>query len=442
MESDSFPVSQSLEDLEAAAARLRDSCLDDPEHPDSDALQRLLAGVSAHDQERAVVSTRLLIGGVVEHLSDRFEPALAECYVSIFSKAIAACQPVWTAEFLAKRYRQLRLGSPPPASLPVEQVFVLSRITLGADIAVTSVFLDAALKRYPEARVWLVGPAKNFELFAGNPRLSHWPLEYPRGASLRERIQLAEELAGLCEEPGTLIIDPDSRITQLGLLPIGPATRTLFFESRTAESESDRTLSEIASSFCFLRLAVPDAMPFVALSETALDSQANQGTGTAAGDAQGSAITVSFGVGGNPEKRMGGDFEADLLRVIASFGRPIWIDAGAGGSEAERVRAAIASASLSGDQVRVLDGSFALFCSHIQRSALYIGYESAGQHAAAAMSVPGVTIFRGHLSERMFARWKPRGKHSQVVLVTDGSSPSKVLQDLRAAITQAIHPLG
>ena len=74
-----------------------------------------------------------------------------------------------------------------------KRVFVLSRITLGADVAVTSVILDAAKRRFPAREITLAGPRKNYELFAGDPRIGHAPIDYVRGG-LRERFAAAEAL--------------------------------------------------------------------------------------------------------------------------------------------------------------------------------------------------------------------------------------------------------
>ena len=100
-------------------------------------------------------------------------------------------------------------------------MFVLSRVTLGADVAVTSVLLAAAKQRFPHAEIVFVGPRKNYELFAGDPRLRHAPVDYRRG-SLRERLAVWDELQALLAAPDALVIDPDSRLTQLGLLPVCP----------------------------------------------------------------------------------------------------------------------------------------------------------------------------------------------------------------------------
>ena len=62
-------------------------------------------------------------------------------------------------------------------------IFVLSRVTLGADVAVTSVLLDAAKRRFPHAEIVFVGPRKNYELFAADPRIHHAAGRLPRAAA-------------------------------------------------------------------------------------------------------------------------------------------------------------------------------------------------------------------------------------------------------------------
>jgi ADP-heptose:LPS heptosyltransferase len=47
--------------------------------------------------------------------------------------------------------------------------------------------------------------------------------------------------------------------------------------------------------------------------------------------------------------------------------------------------------------------------SVITQCDLYAGYDSAGQHAAAASGVPLVSIFAGAPSERFRTRWAPSG---------------------------------
>ena len=89
-------------------------------------------------------------------------------------------------------------------------------MTLGADVAVTSVMLDAAKRRYPDAEVVFVGPHKSYELFEADPRIKHLPTPYARSGALRDRLQAS---ASLWLEDG-IVIDPDSRLSQLGLLSV------------------------------------------------------------------------------------------------------------------------------------------------------------------------------------------------------------------------------
>ena len=55
----------------------------------------------------------------------------------------------------------------------VETVYVLSRVTLGADIKITSTILDAMKKRFPAAAIVFVANRKSAELFAADPRIAH-----------------------------------------------------------------------------------------------------------------------------------------------------------------------------------------------------------------------------------------------------------------------------
>ena len=45
------------------------------------------------------------------------------------------------------------------------------------------------------------------------------------------------------------MIDPDSRLTQLGLLPVCPEERYHLFESRAYGGDTDRSLPELAAAW-------------------------------------------------------------------------------------------------------------------------------------------------------------------------------------------------
>lgn len=355
---------------------------------------------------------KALFGTLVEGLADRFEPALCDAYARLFSQAIAYVRDGFHPALLVARYERIRRVRPVIAK--PTRIFVLSRVTLGADVAVTSVILDAAKQRFPDADIFFVGPSKNFELFAGDPRLLHAAVEYRRGG-LRDRLAAWDDLHEILSDPRALVLDPDSRLTQLGLLPVAADERYHLFESRSYGADSDRALPDLAAEWAAETLSVEGARPYIALD---------------ASIEKGEHIAVSLGVGENAAKRLPDPFEEELLRLLDATGRPLCIDRGAGGEEAARVERAVEH---SGVKASFWDGSFAGFAAQICGAALYVGYDSAGQHVAAACGVPLISIFAGFPVPRMFDRWRPNGK----VIRVDHPEVEGVLTRVREVLTLA-----
>jgi ADP-heptose:LPS heptosyltransferase len=341
--------------------------------------------------------TRALFGILAEGLGDRFEPALCDVYARLFAPAIPGADP--------DRYFRIRV--PRPIAFEPRRVFILSRITLGADIAVTSVIMDGAKRRWPSAEIVFVGPHKNWELFAADPRLTHAPLTYRRDAYL----DVWRELQSIVGDD--LVLDPDSRLTQLGLLPVGCEDCYHFFESRSYGGDSDRALSQLAAQW----IGVLEASPYLALQRQATPSD---------------IIAVSLGVGENLAKRIPDPFEAALLKLLAARS-PVYIDRGGGGEEAERVGNAVQAADAD---IAIWCGSFAGFADIIASSSLYVGYDSAGQHAAAALGVPLICIFAGYPTLRMFHRWRPIAPNATVIRIDHPDpDPDSVLASVARALS-------
>jgi ADP-heptose:LPS heptosyltransferase len=392
-----------------------------------------LAGVDAllHDalgtgEMRAMEASRILFTEVIEPLSDAFEPAACQQYAKLFARAIEMYDPGFNAADLLARYERVR--SPRSfrrGARDVREVFVLSRVTLGADVAVTSVMLDAARRAFPDAAVWLVGPAKNHGVFAASGWVRRLEAPYKRDGSLRARLDASFRLRELLDRPDSIVIDPDSRLSQLGLVPVCSEENYLFFESRSAGSQTDLPLSRLAADWAEEVLGVKNAKPWVAPE--------------AAGGLNGSGcITMSLGTGGNPNKGLGSDFERGLVRTLVQSGLPVLLDKGAGGEEAERVESAIAASQAAGGELRTWFGPFAPFAAAIARSRLYAGYDSAGQHVAAAAAVPLVTIFHGYPSQRFLHRWRPAGDGPVAVIPAEGKPAGAVLAEVRRAVERLI----
>ena len=60
-----------------------------------------------------------------------------------------------------------------------------------------------------------------------------------------------------------------------------------------------------------------------------------------------------------------------------------------------------------------------LLAALIGQSDLYVGYDSAGQHIAAALGVACIDVFAGFSSPRMVDRWRPAGPSEVHVIVAD-----------------------
>jgi len=329
------------------------------------------------DRALAIDEGRAFLSIVVERLGDLFEPRLCGVYEELFPRVIRRVFPE-----LMPRVRRFHGSPKPPDS--VDRVYVLSRVTLGADVAVTSVFLDAAKKRYPDAEILFVGPKKNFELFEADPGIVHFPSPYPRSSSLRDRLAASSTL----DLAGGIVIDPDSRLTQLGLIRVCDDADYFLFPSREYGGEGHDRLPDLAARWAREVCGVSDARPFIAPQPV---------TGSPAD------ITVSLGVGENQAKRIEGAFERELLAMLAETGASVLVDMG--GIEEERARV---EASLH-PSMRTHAGAFAPFAFEIAQSKLFVGYDSAGGHIASACGVPVISIAQGFASERMAARWRPNG---------------------------------
>ena len=366
-----------------------------------DLLARAIAGDAPRELPRKLledVCGQALFGILAEGLADRFEPALCDVYADLFAPAIPGAD--------AARYRRVRV--PRAIAIQPRTVFVLSRVTLGADVAVTSVLLDAAKQRFPHAQIVFVGPEKNYALFAADPRIAHAAVDYRRG-TLQERLAVRHRLETILDAPGAIVVDSDSRLTQLGLVPVCPEDRYHLFESRGYGGAAGASLPHLAAAWAEETFEIAGAKPYVALA----DAPAHRG-----------AIAVSFGVGENPAKRLPDPFEEKLLALLAESGAEICIDKGAGGEEAARVERA---ATRSGVRATFWDGSFAGFAAIVAAARLYVGYDSAGQHVAAAAGVPLISIFAGFPAPRMFDRWRPAGD----VIRVDNPDPAEVIARVR-----------
>lgn len=420
----------------------------------TDCTRSLAEAAFCSDPDLAAAATKALFSELVEEWADRFEPSLCATYAAFMSEvlyapgspvaAVLATLGYGEPEELLDRY--LRTASAGrTAGLDrrhVKKVAVLSRITLGADVAVTRPLLLAAARAFPAAEIEFIGPKKNADLIMAGHPTRHREISYGRTAVLVDRLlawnQLRESVQGSItglQPDEYLIVDPDSRMTQLGLLPVAPDRSYHFFESRSAGGGGICTLGALALQWCGRNWGVDAAH---AGRVTPQVPPASRKRLSDKGDRP--LAAVSFGVGGRASKRVGDHFEDGLLELLRRRGFRIVLDYGLGDDEARVVDERLAAfagttGELSGDQsgwpseadLLTWRGSLSAFGAWTAAADVYVGYDSAAAHLAAAHATPVIEVFAGAPSERFRHRWTPAGQAPVHVLPFSGSTDVEAL---------------
>jgi ADP-heptose:LPS heptosyltransferase len=408
---------------------------------------------------------------LVERLNDSFNPELCSLYDQVFVQVITFCRSLPAGRALDSQLRQFGLSHEsallvrkarlkksqgifaPSLRQEVKKVFVLSRVTLGAEIAITSIILSKLKQVFQQAELLLIADPRMEQLFGGDPRIRVCPIQYERSGGLIERLNswlevvklINQERVGLKLEE-ILVIDPDSRLTQLGILPVvEDDSRYLFFESRGYRKPGINTIGQLTADWLNERFGSgpqTELYPYVSLhmEDKNLAKKLCQKL-RATGDRY--LVSISFGIGGNVCKRVPDPFEKNLLLRLLADGCTIILDKGIG---EERVRAnqLIRELRQAGKKVfeinetnfsEVLqlkaiechiitwEGGIGPFSALIAESNEYIGYDSAGQHIAAALRVPTIDIFADTRYPLFFERWKPYSKSPVMVIRVDPSHP-------------------
>ena len=193
----------------------------------------------------------------------------------------------------------------------VKKVFVLSRVTIGADVAVTSLVLRKLEAAFPNAERVVFGARALEALVAGAPRLRVVEAPYDRRGGLLGRVngwvRLVEavdrERQGLSPHE-CAIVDPDSRLTQLGLLPVVEENvASFFFESRAFSRPGVATLGQLTATWLSEVFGNGEALyPSVWLRASDLATAEAVVPRLRSGERP--VVAVNLGVGDNPRKRI------------------------------------------------------------------------------------------------------------------------------------------
>ena len=423
----------------------------------------LLCEIAASDEPRlSQPAISALYGTIIEGLSDSFS-----------SSGVTTCNLVLTrilsfvrtrpqgketnhllnslgfslTEELLSRYDKLRRINPIPESVKkkVGKIIILSRATIGADVAITSIIVHRAHSSFPNAELVLIAPKGIKDIFEGISRVRFVELPYERHGTFFDRTtgwprlhQIVQQEHQGVEPDEILIFDPDTRFSQLGLLPLAPVKNTCYFSSRVTISDgTNPSLSKLTNQWLDKLLGEKHftppkiSLPAVHLKNAGAALQHIRKAGCDF------IIAINFGIGKNIKKRIPDPFEKELLpALLKEKNTLIFLDSGAGRPEGlKKMRALLAAAKTQSIPTDFITenklSSFKAGFSHgvvgfkgsvgatgaiINESDGFIGYDSMCQHLAAATRTPSVIVFAGAPTPRFLARWRPGNSDSVTII--------------------------
>ncbi|MBL7050355.1 MAG: hypothetical protein ISR96_12650, partial [Nitrospira sp.] len=423
-------------------------------------------------------ATFALFNIIIESLCDDFEELHTETYNRVMSQVISYCRGVDGGSELDTRLREFGLNTCDDIFLraqslrsavrairpgtKVSKVLILSRVTIGADIAITSVVIQRMQKAFPEAAPVLIGSGKLREVYGGNEWLNIREVPYSRRGGLLQRLDswhyvlqiISEETAGLSAEE-VILVDPDSRLSQLGVLPLISPEQYYLFDSRSTSAYNSRmSMVELTNSWLDSLLGMREfCYPQVWIPAESL-KKASDLCSKLRNNGVRKIIAVNLGVGGNARKSVSRALEQRLLLSLALEPETVLLlDKGFGEDELQNINTLMnllkdevavhhyedgcitagISSGIAGLQTSIGDMAGLISCCDE-----FIGYDSACQHIAAASETPCITIFAGSNNMRFVRRWSAHGKNNCDIVHIDTLNNQAML-DIEDIVARIMH---
>ncbi|MCD6274353.1 MAG: glycosyltransferase family 9 protein [Deltaproteobacteria bacterium] len=416
--------------------------------------------------------TQALFEIIIERLCDDFETLQTETYNRVMTQVISFCRTIpegselnnrlkkfmiHSDDDMLQRINSIRLNGNKLANKGfIKKILILSRVTIGADVAITSIIIQRLAELYPDAEIVLIGNSKLKEVYGANSNIRIEGILYSRKGGLMPRLsswhrvlEIIERETASVHPDNIALIDPDSRLSQLGVLPLIPENNYFFFDSRSDTSFNkkmsmveltNRWLDDITDNmgFNFPKVWIPDE--YLQVSGKLFNDLRNNGAEN--------IIVANFGVGGNSRKSVGKNLEKKLLiTLLQKPNTVILLDKGFGDQETLSINALIAEIDKQGYPTRHstfgstkkelinwgvigIESGIGEIAALIAMSEEFIGYDSACQHISAALGTPCLTIFAGSNNMRFIRRWSAHGPNRcSIVHVDTLTDPRAVEMD-------------
>ncbi|MDA3960607.1 MAG: hypothetical protein PF961_07435 [Planctomycetota bacterium] len=401
----------------------------------------VLAEVGNRDDDAGRNAISALFGDVIETLNDSFSRQARDLSAAVFARivwhcaqhsatlsdALGACGITGEAALHAYHHRVRNCTTPLPAQL--QRIVILSRVTIGADVLLTTVVLQRLRAAYPDAELIVIGDPKLGGLLGGMPGVRIEALRYQRRGGLAERLgawlPLRERITELAPDA---VIAPDSRLDQLGLLPVIAPERYRLWENLFINGPA--SLASLLDHWC--QATIPGSATQPVPPRLFLDTTAAAHSQRIAAASGTGLLAVKLDHGGNPAKALPRAGELHLLRSLRSSGWRILIDYGFGDEECANSNALMAElgwtpteiddsnhggialqelapGQLATAEVIRFHGSIAGWAAALAGCNAALSYDSVGHHLAAALGVRLVTAFTGYQADDFPIAWQPCG---------------------------------
>ncbi len=441
-------------------------CRQQGKHPDLEIIDQLGLLALSSDPAAAALGVKALYLVIIEGLCDDFSTSGVELGNLVLLRLLTLVRSVPAgrrtddllnslgyadSRQLLDRYRRI---AGHPASIKarrekIKKIIILSRVTVGADVAITSIMAQRLQRFFINSEIVIIGPRHINEIFYDLDSVSYIPFNYVRQGNLLDRMTFWPDLYEMVElqcrgqdSAACLVFDPDSRLSQLGLLPLLAEQDTCYFNSRQDQSADglNLSLSELTNQWLNKILDENNNVPPLVANCSAHEKAA---TVFFRQFKHSFIATANFGVGEDSRKRVIDPFEEHL--VFALLEKPdtiLILDTGSTGEEKIRIEKIIKSARNRGINIDIVqeneldckkinfshgiinfNGGVSSLAAVIRRSNIFLGYDSCCQHLATAIGLPTVITFAGAPNKRFRYRWQPENRRGLTITIPVESQP-------------------
>ena len=146
------------------------------------------------------IAAEALFRIIIEALCDEFEDLQTESYNRVMAQLVSFCRKlskgselnqslnnfgIYQPEDLLTRIQRIRINN--TKRLPrqnIKKILLLSRVTIGADVAITSIVMQRLASIYPQAEIVLIGGSKLYDIYGSNSRVNFRAVNYSRTGGL------------------------------------------------------------------------------------------------------------------------------------------------------------------------------------------------------------------------------------------------------------------